>query len=242
MSTKPVPTFHDAYHARQWETCYESTRAFFDFLETHGAIADDKDQHIVDLCTGTGSNLYWLKQRFPKLRLSGVEIDPRLVEWGTAALAERNTSGVNLSVGDVYDLQTAALQPADGVISLQTLSFLPDEAGFIHAAAAVEAPWIALTGLIIEGSHSFRTLINNHAAPEKGDNFYNTFALEYITQLLADEGYSNIIHSPFEIGIDLPKPADDGLGTYTEQTDDGRRLQISGAVLMSWQFVLARRI
>ena len=189
MSTKPVPTFHDAYHARQWETCYESTRAFFDFLETHGAIAD-----------------------------------------------------VNLSVGDVYDLQTAALQPADGVISLQTLSFLPDEAGFIHAAAAVEAPWIALTGLIIEGSHSFRTLINNHAAPEKGDNFYNTFALEYITQLLADEGYSNIIHSPFEIGIDLPKPADDGLGTYTEQTDDGRRLQISGAVLMSWQFVLARRI
>jgi len=43
----------------------------------------------------------------------------------------------------------------------------------------------------------------------------------------------------FDIDIDLPKGSHGGLGTYTELLADGRRLQISGPIMLSWYFILA---
>ena len=41
----------------------------------------------------------------------------------------------------------------------------------------------------------------------------------------------------FDIGIDLEKPPIDVMGTYTEKLDSGKRIQISGAVVMSWKII-----
>jgi hypothetical protein len=54
-------------------------------------------------------------------------------------------------------------------------------------------------------------------------------------------GYEDFVFQPFNIDIDLPKPAHDGMGTYTEQLENGQRIQISGPVFMSWYFILARK-
>jgi len=43
----------------------------------------------------------------------------------------------------------------------------------------------------------------------------------------------------FDIDIDLPKGSHGGLGTYTELLADGRRLHISGPIMLSWYFILA---
>lgn len=240
-TAKPVHKFSDAYHQRQWAVCYESTRAFYDFLFDEGVLAAETDAHVVDLCSGSGANLFWLKQRCPQLRLTGLEIDPDLVAFGNHAFAERGVTDAQLLESDVYAIDGTAFPKADGVIALQTISWLPDEVGFVKAAAQLNADWIALTGLMIEGSHSFRTMISNHDDPAHGDNAYNTFALSYVQALLTDAGYGAVVSQPFEIGIDLAKPADGGLGTYTETTADGRRLQVSGALMMNWRFLLARR-
>lgn len=241
-SSKPVPTFTAAYHSRQWEVCYDSSRAFFEFLTETGAVTSGSDQHIVDLCSGSGANLYWLLKGNPTLRLTGAEIDKDLVAYGNGRFADEGMAdAAKLIAADVYDLPMADLTPADGVIALQTLSWLPDEVGFIDACVSLDPEWIALTGLMIEGGHTYRTVINDHGDPDSGVNFYNTFSLDYLRGLFSERGYAVETVKPFEISIDLPRPETPGPGTYTEKTEDGRRLQISGALLMNWHFLLARR-
>ena len=41
--------------------------------------------------------------------------------------------------------------------------------------------------------------------------------------------------------IDLPKPDSPRMGTYTVKSESGERLQFSGALFMSWYFVLAEK-
>ena len=41
----------------------------------------------------------------------------------------------------------------------------------------------------------------------------------------------------FDIGVDIEKPPVDFMGTYTEKLENGKRIQISGAVLMSWKII-----
>lgn len=235
-----IPKFNDVYHERQWTTCYESTRCFYDFLDKHGALNSAR-QTIVDLCSGSGANLYWLNKRRPELELIGVEIAPELVDIGNSQFAHRGVEHATMVQGDVYKLDAVKLPKADGVIAIQTVSWLPDEVAFIKSATALDSDWIALTGLMIDGSHTFRTVINDHADQAHGVNYYNTFSIEYLTGLLAAAGYTEIFCEPFNIELDLPRPKQSGLGTYTENTTDGRRLQISGALLMNWHFLLARR-
>ena len=41
----------------------------------------------------------------------------------------------------------------------------------------------------------------------------------------------------FNIGIDIIKSDRDYMGTYTEKLENGKRLQISGAVVMFWKII-----
>lgn len=238
---RDVPLFDPAYHSRQWETCYESTKAFLDFLAAQGVVGGGRSSTVVDLCCGSGANLYWMKQRHPDVGLIGVDVIPDLIDFGRDKLAAADMAGIELKVGDVYDLDPVGLPSPDGIIALQTISWLPDEVGFVRSAAALEADWIALTGLMIEGSRSYRCLVSNEEQPDAGVNYYNTFSIDYLEGLFADAGYGDMVVEPFEIGIDLAKPEDPTSGTYTERTADGRRLQISGAILMTWGFLMVRR-
>lgn len=237
-----APVFDASYHERQWQRCYDSSRAFFDFLDARGVLTAGPGQRVVDLCTGSGANLYWLLQRHPHLDLTGVELHQDLVDFGNAAFAERKlASQARLMAADIYNLPAQDLKPANGVIALQTISWMPDEAGFIKACASLAPDWIALTGLMIEGAFTYRTLVNDHRHPEHGVTAYATFSLDYLRGLFADAGYRVDAVEPFEISIDLPRPTTPVPGTYTEKTEDGRRLQMSGALYMNWQFLLARR-
>ena len=47
----------------------------------------------------------------------------------------------------------------------------------------------------------------------------------------------NIEVYDFEIPFDIPKPPIDQMGTYTEKLVDGRRLQISGSMIMPWKTI-----
>ena len=40
--------------------------------------------------------------------------------------------------------------------------------------------------------------------------------------------------------VDLPKPEHGGMGTYTETTASGRRIQLSGPLLLPWKFIALR--
>lgn len=54
-------------------------------------------------------------------------------------------------------------------------------------------------------------------------------------------GYYNFYYEQFEIDIDIPKPQHKDIGTYTIRTEEGKRLQISAALMLPWYFVYAER-
>jgi len=241
QSKKYVPSFDPDYHRRQWDTCYENTKEFLEFLKNNNLVPPNSTQTVVDLCCGSGANLYWIKQQFPNIKLTGIDVVRELVQFGNQELVNRGIADVDLIEGDVYALEPQHLGNVDGVIALQTISWLPDEVGFIKAATSIDPEWIAITGLMMPGSRSFRCLVNNDNDPDGNVNYYNTFSIPYLQQLFEDHGYSDFRCEPFNIGIDLERPMDVGSGTYTEKTEDGRRLQISGAILMNWCFLSARK-
>lgn len=70
-------------------------------------------------------------------------------------------------------------------------------------------------------------------------SYYNTYSLPRIKEFLAQKGYRTFKYIPFEIDVDLPKPEHTHMQTYTETLQNGKRLQISGPLLMNWYFIYA---
>ena len=76
---------------------------------------------------------------------------------------------------------------------------------------------------------------------EKGKNdftlYYNVYSLPRFKKFVLEQGVKNIETYDFNIGIDIIKSDRDYMGTYTEKLENGKRLQISGAVVMFWKII-----
>ena len=111
--------------------------------------------------------------------------------------------------------------------------------------AQLKADWIALTSLFYEGNVNCKITIQDYnvslARKPYKEAFYNIYCLGLVKELFKKCGYSRFDYIPFEIDIDLPKPKTKGMGTYTERLANGKRIQISGPLLMNWYFILARK-
>jgi hypothetical protein len=95
----------------------------------------------------------------------------------------------------------------------------------------------ALVGVKIEV-----TQYNDESLAEKvGPVPYNIYCLDRFCAECHRAGASSVVSTDFEIDVDLPRPAHRHMGTYTEKLESGRRLQISGPLLMPWKFVLLRK-
>lgn len=101
--------------------------------------------------------------------------------------------------------------------------------------------WIAMSSLFYDGRINFYINLDDHEQNGGGEHYYNIYSLPLVKELFERNGYKKFYYEKFDIDIDLPKPKGKEMGTYTVKTEDGERLQISGALLMPWYFVLAKR-
>lgn len=242
--TKRKTTGYDPhYHDRQFASPYKSTVAFCDWLVELGAIGTESSR-ICDLGCGKGANLYYMAKRFPNCNFVGMDIDEELIRDGRGVLARGCVHNCELLVGDLYQTESHfKSREFDGIISFQTLSWLSDYEKALDAIISVSPKWIGLTSLFFDGPIEAKTVITEfdlsvkcHA---KRALFYNTYSLPVVREYMADRGYKDFKHVRFEIPIDLPRSTDGRMQTYTEKTTDGRRLQISGPLLMNWYFIYA---
>ena len=73
--------------------------------------------------------------------------------------------------------------------------------------------------------------------------FYNIYSIPRLDYELKKIGYEIDKALPFEINIDLPKPDNtSGMTTYTVMTEEKKRMQISGPILMSWYTLLIKQV
>jgi ubiquinone/menaquinone biosynthesis C-methylase UbiE len=228
------------YHELEFEEPYRSTVAFCDWLEEIGYIRKDSQLRIIDLGSGQGGNIFYMGKRYPQSKFIGVDINPDLVMSGNKFFQDHGIENCRLESGDIYKL-AKYVSEFDGIVTFQTLSWLPEFKEPITAMSKLQAKWIALTSLFYDGPISCTIEVQDYDATLQvcKESFYNVYSLPVIQKFLSERGYSNFQSTPFEIDIDLPKPIHKGRGTYTEKLQNGHRLSISGPLLMPWYFITA---
>jgi SAM-dependent methyltransferase len=229
------------YHLGQWLQPKQSTHAFAAFAGERLAAS----RTVADLGCGAGAATAQLALQFPGTRFVGIDYAGELVAMARERSGEAGISNIEFAQGDWYDL--APRSDLDGVVSLQTLSWLPE---FERPLACIferfRPRWVALSSLFYEGDISCRIEVTEHTLSKSC--FYNVYSLPAVRRLAEQHGYRLARSEPFHIGLDLPRPASaDLMGTYTVNTapQDGqgsRRLQISGPLLMNWHFVMLERL
>ncbi len=133
----------------------------------------------------------------------------------------------------------------DGIISFQTLSWLPEYQEPLRNLSLLNPKWIAISSLFYEGDIEYTIKLKDYyrASNDKEyeEAYYNIYSLIRVREYLKKLGYYKFEYMLFEIDIDLPKTESMDIGTYTIKTEDGRRLQISAALMMPWYFIVASK-
>jgi hypothetical protein len=221
------------YHERQYREIKRSTVLFCDWLESEGLLKDG--QVIIDLACGMGANVCYMAKRYPDSVFIGIDSNPDLIDRGNGIISKLGASNCRLEVGDIYNLPIQ-YQIADGLVSMQTLSWLPTYKNALKEMINLNPKWMAITSLFYNGLVECDIKVRE----PHWTQYYNIYSLPEFKEFLWFMGYGNISATPFEIDIDIPKPNHKGMETYTRESE-GKRLQISGPLLMPWYFISARK-
>lgn len=240
-----LKNYNKDYFDRQFETPYRSTVAFCNWLEETGTLKKDSALSILDVGTGKGANLYYMSMRFPHLKMLGVDLNKEFVDEGNQILKSKNVdTKCGLAVADLYNFEKSLFNKFDGIVSYQTLSWLPDFREPLKSMASLNSGWIALSSLFFDGNVNCKIDLeeyNSGIDHEPKQTFYNVYSLPLVEKFLGDLGFKKFLFKPFEIDIDIIKPDHKIMGTYTETLNNGKKLQLSGPLLMNWYFILAIR-
>lgn len=225
------------YHRGQWDTPKEMTKAFASFVAAHLS----SSKLVVDMGCGAGGAIAQIAREHPTTHFVGLDVSEPLIGIARELAKEQGIPNIEFATADLYDLPQAATPPS-GVVSMQTLSWLPDATEPLAVMFQRLRPeWLAVSSLFYAGDISCMIEVHEHVRERK--TFYNCYSIPQIGRIASSHGYELKRQSPFEIGIDLPRPQQDNLmSTYTLNVVDEeaaqRRLQISGPLLMNWYFLL----
>ena len=175
----------DDYADRQFKTTYRSTIKFCDWLEQLGVLNPKSKLNILDIGTGKGANLYYMQQRFSNCQYIGLDINNDYVQDGNAFFESQKIRNCKLENGDLYNLDSEKYADRfEGIISIQTLSWLPEYEKALNEIIKLNPDWISLTSLFYEGLIDCKIEIISYKSPQDKNSFrtisYNTYSLPRI--------------------------------------------------------------
>jgi hypothetical protein len=101
-------------------------------------------------------------------------------------------------------------------------------------------PFVAFSSLFYEGKCDYKIYVKDFSqASEFKEGWYNIYSVHTMKNILKKKGYKNFKFSKYNIQYNLPKPKHSGMQSYTIKTYSGKRIVISGALLMPYAFFLA---
>lgn len=231
-----------AYHNRQYQQIYRSTEKFVEWLENKGILTKDMPQNICDMACGGGANINYLSSKYTNSNFVGIDCDQDCIIYGNEHIKKSNCQ---LHWGDWFSLDAKWVNQFDGIISFQTLSWLSEYQNPLKQLALLNPKWIALSSLFYEGDIEYTIKLKDYYRPQKDkeyeEMYYNIYSLIRIEKYFKLLGYTKFEYIPYDIDIDLPKAESLDIGTYTVKTADNRRLQVSGALMMPWYFIIASK-
>lgn len=228
------------FHMGQYENPYRSTVRFSEFLKGKNA-----GGVILDLGCGAGAALGYLLASDNRLSWGyGIDINKSLVDIGNKILQERAICNCRLVEGDFFHMDKSVFGKVDGVISLQTFNILPDYTEIVKCMCELEPRWIGFSMLGFEGLIDYKIKLFDYTKDKDNgcaEVFYNIYSIPRMKKFFDSMGYSKFDYMEFVMDIDLPRTNKMGRGTYTVKTEQGKRIQISGGMMMPWYFVYAEK-
>lgn len=223
---------------RYYETKQEVVK-FFEEL-TVPFFAEHKEALVLDACCGLGDLTYFLSRANPQAHFVGIDKATFLLDEARQ-LCEGN-SNITFTEADVLALSRSFdSRTFDLTVCKQTLSWLPDYKEAVREMMAVTKQSIFASSLFYDGRIDYNIRIREHVTEAGHDDYngyYNIYSLPIFREFCLAHGAKDMVAFDFDIDIDLPRPEDsDRMGTYTLRLESGKRLQVSGALLMPWKIV-----
>jgi len=182
-----------------------------------------------------------LADLFPDAHWTGVDYDEEALAIGRERL---DPERFELVCGDIMDLEGSfGAKRFDISFSLMTLLNLEDYERAVEQMLAVTSRRVFILSLFAQTEFDAFIRVSARLAGGAFEGrwaFYNIYSLPTFEAYCRGLGATDIVAEPFEIDIDIPRPAHGGMGTWTERMADGRRMQLSGPLAMPWWFVAIR--
>ena len=190
--------------------------------------------HILDACCGIGYLAHNLHTSFPRASFLGIDETPYLIKEALALFG--SDTNLQFKVGDLYTLKKTYPKAFDISICWKTLSWLPSYEDALDNLLAATRSHIFISSLFYDGDIDFEIRVTEHLKKRSATR-HNIYSLPRLTRFLKTRKVRRIASTDFNIDIDLPRGSPDHMGTYTVRLEDGKRLQMSGALPMPWKIV-----
>jgi len=208
-----------------------------------------KIQHsisILDLASGAAAPTAYFARKFPNANFTASDYSKECIDIAKYYIGKSGIENLSTRILDWLNLESS--NEYDAVISLQTLSWLPEPKKPLEQIFKKLNPkWVAISSLFYEGDISCTIKVDQHRI--SNPLYYNIYSIKEIQRICEKNGYiiSNI--EEFEIDIDIPQPRDiDFMGTHTlkicssdSEPEKFQRLQKSGPLLMPWYMLMIEK-
>jgi len=198
----------------------------------------DKKLKILDACCGIGYISNLLSELSPQSIFFGIDQSSYLIE--EAKKISKNKKNLSFEIGDLYDFSNKFQKEFDISVIWKTISWLPYYEQIIKDLMSMTKNHIFISSLFYDGDIDFEIKVREfkkESGKNHFNNYYNVYSLPRFKKFVFDLGAKNIEVYNFNMNIDIPKPPIDEMGTYTEKLENNKRIQISGAVVMSWKII-----
>jgi hypothetical protein len=148
------------YFKNQLHNPYYQTVAFFDFLESQVRLTPETI--MIDACCGSMANSLYASKRFGLDKIIAFDFQDDFMELGRLLISRMGIEEKIISRNeDIFSLSSDFLEiSADGIIFLQTLSWLTDWEKSIDSLSLLKAKWICISSLFYPGSIEALVQIN----------------------------------------------------------------------------------
>lgn len=222
-----------------FKKCITQKREMDKFLEEiiHPYISK-KRKTILDACCGLGHISFFLSQISPESKFLALDQTPYLIN--EAKKMNLNQKSIEFAIQDMYNIDKKYYKKFDITINWRTLSWLPYYDEMMKQLIKVTKEHIFVSSLFYDGDIDFITKVREfktETGKEHFNDYYNVYSLSQFKKFVYNLGAKNIQVYDFDIGIDLPKPPIDKMIGYTEKLESGKRIEISGAVVLYWKII-----
>jgi len=193
---------------------------------------------ILDACCGVGYLTNLLSEISNKSEFVGIDQTDYLIK--DAQQSYKHKKNISFEVGDISKIKKKYKKKFDVTVNWKTISWLPYYDQMLKDLISMTKNHIFLSSLFYDGDIDFEIKVREfkkNESKKKFNAYYNVYSLPQFKKFVKGLGVKNIQVYNFDIGIDVEKPPVDFMGTYTEKLENGKRMQISGAVVMSWKII-----